>query len=46
MINYGYPGEEDITSTPDIEYTNNLSDELNADEKSNLGKSSFLNSGL
>lgn len=29
MLGYGLPGEDDITSTPDIEYTNNSVDEFN-----------------
>lgn len=48
----GIPGEDDITSTPDIEYTNNSVDEFNPntaeDEKmSIIGKnSSFLGASL
>lgn len=28
MINYGFPGDDEVTSTPDIEFMNNSTDEF------------------
>lgn len=48
---FGFPGDDDITSVPDIEYTNNSNEEFNMhqndeDKLSAIGKSSFLGASL
>jgi hypothetical protein len=48
MVNYGYQGngEDDIVSTPDVEFMNNSTDEFNLNEEeklSSISKNSFLN---